>query len=68
MDGGNDKAKERDKEQDESVSYKKKETKIGHRRIDEDGQITYKKVLSTSCRACRLCFKTIHIDQNHFTK
>jgi hypothetical protein len=41
---GNDKVKERDKEQDELVLVKRKETKIGHRRINEDGQITYKKV------------------------
>lgn len=41
---GNDRVKEREKAQDEP----RKGTKIGHRRINEDGQITYKKVF----RAC----------------
>lgn len=43
LDSGFERTKER--EIDESSSSKKKETKIGHRRINEDGQITYKKVL-----------------------
>ncbi len=41
---GNDKVKDREKEQDDSFAIKRKETKIGHRRINEDGQITYKRV------------------------
>lgn len=46
METGSDKVKERGKEQekDEAVTISRKGTKIGHRRIDEDGQITYKKV------------------------
>ena len=46
MEGGKEKVKDREKEQekDETVTVSRKGTKIGHRRIDEDGQITYKKV------------------------
>ncbi|XP_046857439.1 phosphatidylinositol 4-phosphate 5-kinase type-1 alpha-like isoform X3 [Xenia sp. Carnegie-2017] len=46
LDSGFERTKER--EIDESSSSKKKETKIGHRRINEDGQITYKKQPSSA--------------------
>ncbi|XP_028402667.1 phosphatidylinositol 4-phosphate 5-kinase type-1 alpha-like isoform X2 [Dendronephthya gigantea] len=50
VDVGNDKAKERDKDQEEpsASAITRKGTKIGHRRINEDGQITYKKQPSSA--------------------
>ena len=43
-DATKEKQKEKEQEKDDTVHLSRKGTKIGHTRIDEAGQITYKKV------------------------